>query len=106
MIEQFVPYHHLAAVFCFEPSAEGFNEPWLEFLNTTKAFVFNAVLALLVSTPNGGGALVATKVYVAAGEHVNNVAKHALQEIDHAVVAHVENVGADTFLSAHRVVLR
>ena len=106
MVDKFVPNYHIAAVFCLEPSAEGFNEPGLEFFNTTKTFVFNAVLALLVSTPNGGGAFIATKVYVAAGEHVNNVAEHTLQEIDHAVVAHVENVGADTFLSAHRVVLR
>ena len=74
-------------------------------MHAIKAQLLHAVEALLVGGPLFGGALVATQMHIVVGEHLGYMTQNALEEVDDAVVANVENVVRDTAIDAHLILL-
>ena len=101
--EKFVPHHEVLAVLLLHIDAQLLNEPGLQFLYATEAFLSHAAQAVLVGGPLTGGTFVAANVYVGIGEYLSQIVEHVFQEGDDLVVAHVENVVGDTAVNAHAV---
>ena len=61
-------------------------------MNAVKPQFLHTIQTHLVGLPLVRGALVATDMDVVIGKDGCHMAKHALEEVDDTVVAHVENI--------------